>query len=74
MKITKEELKKVKVGDGVERMLAGIIPMGLRVTEVTDDLIICGAYTFSRENGNEIDEDIRTLVSSLSRIIEIDIS
>jgi hypothetical protein len=48
----------LKVGDVVTRMLAGVIPMELKVTELKDDLIICGAWKFSKNNGAEIDEDL----------------
>lgn len=48
----------VKVGDKVTRMLAGSIPMDLRVSEVTDKLIICGPWTFDRITGAEIDEEL----------------
>ena len=46
----------IKVGDIVERRLAGIVPMKLRVTEVTDSVIVCGAWSFDRATGAEIDE------------------
>lgn len=49
------DLKAVKVGDTVVRMLAGTLPMELTVTGVTDKLIVCGAWEFSRNNGAEID-------------------
>jgi len=51
------EFETIKVGDTVIRMLAGQIPMKLRVSEV-DDLIHCGDWTFSRKNGAEIDDVI----------------
>ncbi len=44
------------VGKIVTRWLAGDIPMDLKITEVTDDLIICGDWTFHRITGAEIDE------------------
>jgi hypothetical protein len=47
---------KVKVGDVVTRMLAGTIPMALRVTEITVLSIICGDYTFDKVTGAEIDD------------------
>ena len=47
----------VKVGDTVKRMLAGTIPMDLKVTEVTDDLIItAGGWEFDRKTGAEVDD------------------
>lgn len=46
----------VKAGDTVTRMLAGKIPMKLKVTEVTDDLIkTAGGWDFDRKTGAEED-------------------
>lgn len=50
--------RSLKVGDTVTRMLAGVVPMRLTVTEVTEDRIICGAWQFHRTYGYEIDDDI----------------
>lgn len=47
-----------KVGDTVLRMLAGSIPCELRVSEVTDERIICGGWEFDRMTGAEIDDDL----------------
>lgn len=44
----------VKPGDTVIRMMAGI-PMPMLVTEVTDDLVMCGAWVFDLRTGAEID-------------------
>lgn len=41
-------------GDAVTRILGGQ-PMTLKVTEVTDDLITCGSWTFCPKTGAEID-------------------
>jgi hypothetical protein len=49
-------LRDLKVGDKVTRMLAGTIPLELKVSEVTEDRIICGAWEFDRNLGYEIDE------------------
>ena len=56
----------VKVGDIVLRMLAGEVPMKLRVTKVDELLIHCAAldapvdgWTFDRATGVEEDEDLR---------------
>jgi len=57
--------KHVKTGDTVTRMLAGVIPMELMVTDITEERIICGAWEFDRITGHEIDEDIPCLVSHL---------
>lgn len=50
--------KELQIGDYVTRMLAGTLPMELIVTEITDDLIICGAWKFDRRTGAEVDEDL----------------
>ncbi len=47
---------EIQVGQEVTRLLAGTIPMQLRVTAVTEDRIICGDYEFDRATGAEIDE------------------
>ena len=52
------QLALVKVGDTVTRMIGNIIPQKLTVTEITDDLIICGLWRFSKKNGSEIDEEL----------------
>jgi hypothetical protein len=51
-------ISEVKVGDTVIRWLAGTLPMKLIVSAVTDNLIICGPWTFDRQAGFEIDEQI----------------
>jgi hypothetical protein len=48
----------VKVGDSVTRMLAGTIPMPLKVTEVSETLITCGWWQFDRETGVEEDPEL----------------
>ena len=54
------DCRDVKPGDMVKRMLAGIIPMTLRVTEVDEHLIHCGpqGWTFDRKTGFEVDDDL----------------
>lgn len=55
------DFRAVQVGDRVVRLLAGELPMELLVTEVTDDLIVCGGaagWTFDRVTGIEIDEEL----------------
>lgn len=39
-------------------MLAGVVPMKLKVTDVTSDKIICGDWQFDRATGVEEDEDL----------------
>jgi len=60
----------VKVGDKVTRWLAGTVPMPLLVTEVTPDLIICGAWTFDPVTGAEIDPEIGWGVRDATGIIQ----
>ena len=55
----------MKVGDTVTRMLGGIVPMRLIVSEVTEDKIICGAWVFDKVTGIEIDEGIDCMVSHI---------
>jgi hypothetical protein len=47
----------MKIGDTVIRML-GDVPMKLRVTEITEERIICGPWQFDRQTGAEVDEDL----------------
>lgn len=67
--LTKEEYHAIKEGDVIERMLAFCIPMKLVVQNVTDNIIDCG-WTFDRNTGLEIDEDIPTTVSYISKVIK----
>lgn len=52
----------VKAGDIVVRMLAGTIPMELKVHSVDETYIYCGkpgvGWKFLRSNGAEVDEDL----------------
>lgn len=51
----------VAVGETVHRLFAGVVPMDLRVTTVTADLIICGddgGWTFDRATGIEEDYEL----------------
>lgn len=56
----------VKVGDTVTRMLAGVVPMELKVGKVEDGIIytynhvvpLDEGWKFNAENGAEIDEDL----------------
>lgn len=48
----------MNVGDEITRMLAGSIPMKLKVTEITEDRIICGGWEFDKKTGAEIDDDL----------------
>lgn len=51
-----KSLYALKPGDAVVRLLAGTVRQDLKVTEVTDERIICGAWEFDIRNGAEIDE------------------
>lgn len=51
-------LRDLIPGDRVVRMIAGTIPHELKVTEVTDKMIVCGCWTFDRMTGAEIDDDL----------------
>lgn len=48
----------MKVGDTVIRTVAGTMEMPLKVTELTDDIIVCGSWNFDRATGAEIDDDL----------------
>ena len=62
--------RHLKVGDNVTRMLAGTIPMPMRVTKIDGHIITCVAleengdvvpycdWTFHADNGGEIDEEL----------------
>ncbi len=54
----RDKLYNVQPGDLIMRMLSGKVPMELKVSEITEDKIICGPYEFSRETGGEIDKDL----------------
>ena len=62
------KFEQIEVGDIVTRMLCGTIPMKLKVTEVTDDKIVCGWWDFARHTGIEIDDEISVQVSHLVRV------
>lgn len=51
-------MKAIKVGDKVRRLLGGVVPMELTVTEVDEKFIHCGDWKFSREGGYEVDEEL----------------
>lgn len=50
-------LQSLKPGDIVVRLLAGKIPVRLKVTAV-DAFIHCGPWKFSLKTGAEIDEEL----------------
>ena len=55
-----KSLAEIAVGDFVSRWLRkALIPMRLKVSEVTADRIICaGGWEFDRQTGAEIDEEL----------------
>ena len=54
-----KKLAEIAVGDFVLRWFGGIPkPLRLKVTQLTADRIICGAWEFERQSGAEIDEDL----------------
>jgi len=44
----------MKIGDVVTRML-GDHPMKLKITDITDTNIVCGAWEFDKATGAEVD-------------------
>ena len=53
--------RDIKVGDVVTRMLAGQIPMQLRVTDIDDNFIYCGGpegWKFDKKTCMEVDEEL----------------
>lgn len=66
--LTKEQYQAIKPGDVIERMLAFCIPMYLNVQKVEDNIIDAG-WTFDRNTGLEIDEDIPQTVSYIRRVL-----
>ena len=54
-KLTEEELQSIKVGDTVTRLLAGELEQLLKVTNITEEKIICGDWEFHLKTGGEID-------------------
>ena len=66
--LSKEQYRAIKVGDVIERMLCFAIPVYLNVIAVTDTIIDCG-WTFDRDTGLEIDKDITTTASYISKVL-----
>ena len=66
--LTKEQYQAIKPGDVIERMLAFCIPMYSNVQKVEDNIIDAG-WTFDRNTGLEIDEDIPLSVSYIRRVL-----
>ena len=51
-------LASLRVGDPVRRLLGGVCPMDLRVTEIHPDRVVCGGWEFDPRTGAEIDEEL----------------
>jgi hypothetical protein len=66
-KVVPYDYANLKVGDEVIRWLAGTIPMKMKVTALTNDVITCEWWTFDRKTGVEIDDDIPGVVSFLGK-------
>lgn len=66
--LPKETIRAIKIGDVIERMLGFAVPMYLNVVDVTEDIIDCG-WIFNRLTGLEIDDDIPTTVSYISKVL-----
>jgi beta-xylosidase len=49
-------LNSLKTGDTVVRMLAGVLPMPLKITDIKNGLIHCGDWTFDKRTGAEVDD------------------
>ena len=58
LKVWKDVYDLIKVDDRVQRSLAGVVSQILHVTEVTENRIICGWWTFDKQTGAEIDDDL----------------
>lgn len=50
--------RDLKVGDAVLRRLPGGVIMPLKVTAIDGVLICCGPWTFHRDTGAEVDEEL----------------
>jgi hypothetical protein len=48
----------LQVGDTVIRMLAGVAPVKMIISDITDELIVCGPWTFDKITGAEIDIEL----------------
>lgn len=48
----------IAVGDTVIRILGRVVEMPLRVTELDDETVTCGWWTFDRATGAEVDEEL----------------
>lgn len=53
------KFKDAQVGDTVTRLISSArVPMELKVTALTPDRIVCGAWEFDRATGVEEDEEL----------------
>lgn len=50
------EKPNISVGSEVTRMLAGTIPMKLKITSIENNVITCSDWEFDLETGAEIDD------------------
>lgn len=59
-----KNFREAVVGDIVTRVMAGTVRMNLKVTEITEDKIICGSWEFDKMTGLEIDDAFPGMVIS----------
>lgn len=57
VRTVRHSFRSFAVGDAVNRMIGGA-PMKLRVTALDERLIHCGPWTFDRDTGIEVDDDL----------------
>lgn len=51
-------IDNIKIGDFVTRILAGCIEMQLKVTDLTENKVVCGSWEFCRQTGLEMDDEL----------------
>lgn len=49
--------KKLEVGSKVTQMIGGLVPQELKVTEITEEKILCGSLQFDKTTGAEMNSD-----------------
>lgn len=52
------KIYEIKEGDTVIRVMGGVVRMPLTVQKVDESKIYCGAWTFDKSTGDELDEEI----------------
>lgn len=69
-----KQLPDVAVGDIAHRLICGALNQDLNISEVTEDRIICGPWTFDRRTGKEIDDDLSSSPSRLTGITRVTVT